>query len=122
MQTFQSFISCVACVRGAEHMSLLQIVGFFSHAIFLWRFTVTEIDRCGRRNNGTVYLGGPALVKAATGEDADEQQLGGGDMHTSKSGVLDHLAENEQDGCLKVRSCRLSQRIWPSSACSCIEG
>ena len=38
------------------------------------------------KGNGTIYLGGPPLVKAATGEDADEQQLGGAAMHTSKSG------------------------------------
>jgi len=47
------------------------------------------------KGNGTVYLGGPPLVKAATGEDAEEQELGGGVMHTSQSGVVDHLAEDE---------------------------
>jgi biotin carboxyl carrier protein/acetyl-CoA carboxylase beta subunit len=57
------------------------------------------------KGNGTVYLGGPALVKAATGEDANEQDLGGGLMHTSKSGVIDHLAEDEADGCRIVRNC-----------------
>jgi len=56
------------------------------------------------KNNGTVYLGGPPLVKAATGEDADEQELGGGVMHTSVSGVVDHLAESEEEGLVKVRS------------------
>lgn len=55
------------------------------------------------KGNGTVYLGGPPLVKAATGEDADEQDLGGGPMHTSVSGVVDHLAENETQGLIKVR-------------------
>jgi len=55
------------------------------------------------KDNGTVYLGGPPLVKAATGEDADEQELGGGIMHTSVSGVVDHLAQSEAEGLLKVR-------------------
>jgi len=47
------------------------------------------------KDNGTVYLGGPPLVKAATGEDADEQSLGGAVMHTTKSGVCDHFAPDE---------------------------
>jgi len=47
------------------------------------------------KDNGTVYLGGPPLVKAATGEDADEQSLGGAVMHTSKSGTCDHFAPDE---------------------------
>mmetsp|Transcript_121125 Transcript_121125/g.386835 ORF Transcript_121125/g.386835 Transcript_121125/m.386835 type:complete len:1004 (-) Transcript_121125:144-3155(-) len=47
------------------------------------------------QGNGTVYLGGPPLVKAATGEDADEQTLGGAVMHTTKSGTCDHMALNE---------------------------
>lgn len=56
------------------------------------------------KGNGTVYLGGPPLVKAATGEDADEQELGGGVMHTSVSGVVDHLASTEEEGLQKVRA------------------
>jgi len=56
------------------------------------------------KGNGTVYLGGPPLVKAATGEDADEQLLGGGAMHTSVSGVVDHLAEDEPQALHMMRS------------------
>lgn len=56
------------------------------------------------KNNGTIYLGGPPLVKAATGEDADEQELGGGAMHTSQSGVADHLAEDEPSALRTVRA------------------
>jgi acetyl-CoA carboxylase carboxyltransferase component len=48
------------------------------------------------RNQGTIYLGGPPLVKAATGEIVTAEELGGGEMHTSVSGVADHLAENDQ--------------------------
>lgn len=47
------------------------------------------------RNQGTIYLGGPPLVKAATGEIVTAEELGGADMHTSISGVADHLAEND---------------------------
>lgn len=47
------------------------------------------------KENGTVYLGGPPLVKAATGEDAEEQSLGGAVMHTTKSGTCDQMAPDE---------------------------
>jgi 3-methylcrotonyl-CoA carboxylase beta subunit len=47
------------------------------------------------RNQGTIFLGGPPLVKAATGEDVSVEDLGGGDVHTRLSGVADHLAEND---------------------------
>lgn len=48
------------------------------------------------RGVGTIYLGGPPLVKAATGEDVTAEELGGGEMHSKISGVTDHLAENEE--------------------------
>ncbi|MDO8931183.1 MAG: carboxyl transferase domain-containing protein [Rhodocyclaceae bacterium] len=47
------------------------------------------------RNQGTIFLGGPPLVKAATGEVVTAEDLGGGDVHTRISGVCDHLAEND---------------------------
>ena len=47
------------------------------------------------RNQGTIFLGGPPLVKAATGEEVTPEELGGADVHTSVSGVADHLAEND---------------------------
>ena len=47
------------------------------------------------RNQGTIFLGGPPLVKAATGEVVSAEDLGGGDVHTRLSGVADHLAEND---------------------------
>jgi 3-methylcrotonyl-CoA carboxylase beta subunit len=49
------------------------------------------------RNQGTIFLAGPPLVKASTGEEVSAEDLGGGDMHTRKSGVADYLAENDQD-------------------------
>jgi 3-methylcrotonyl-CoA carboxylase beta subunit len=47
------------------------------------------------REQGTIFLGGPPLVKAATGEVVSAEDLGGGDVHTRLSGVADHLAEND---------------------------
>jgi 3-methylcrotonyl-CoA carboxylase beta subunit len=47
------------------------------------------------REQGTIFLGGPPLVKAATGEVVDAEALGGADVHTSTSGVADHFAEND---------------------------
>jgi len=47
------------------------------------------------RNQGTIFIGGPPLVKAATGEDVSAEELGGGEVHTTISGVADHLAEND---------------------------
>ncbi|MFV9423726.1 carboxyl transferase domain-containing protein [Microbacterium sp. S1037] len=47
------------------------------------------------RNQGTIFLGGPPLVKAATGEVVTAEDLGGGVVHTRVSGVADHLAEND---------------------------
>ena len=47
------------------------------------------------RNQGTIFLAGPPLVKAATGEIVEPEDLGGGDVHTRLSGVADHLAEND---------------------------
>ena len=48
------------------------------------------------RNQGTIFLGGPPLVKAAIGEVVSAEDLGGGDVHTRLSGVADHLAENDR--------------------------
>ncbi|MBK6365744.1 MAG: methylcrotonoyl-CoA carboxylase [Polaromonas sp.] len=47
------------------------------------------------KNQGTIFLGGPPLVKAATGEVVSSEDLGGGDVHTRLSGVADHLAQND---------------------------
>jgi acetyl-CoA carboxylase carboxyltransferase component len=48
------------------------------------------------RKQGTIFLGGPPLVKAATGEIVSAEDLGGGDVHSRTSGVTDHLAENDE--------------------------
>lgn len=55
------------------------------------------------RNQGTIFLGGPPLVKAATGEVVTPEELGGGDLHSRVSGVTDHLAENDNHALHIVR-------------------
>ncbi|MGQ0722700.1 MAG: carboxyl transferase domain-containing protein [Candidatus Eiseniibacteriota bacterium] len=55
------------------------------------------------KDQGTIFLGGPPLVKAATGEEVTAEELGGGDVHTRISGVADHLAENDADAIDLVR-------------------
>jgi 3-methylcrotonyl-CoA carboxylase beta subunit len=55
------------------------------------------------RNQGTIFLAGPPLVKAATGEVSDAEQLGGGDMHTRTSGVADYLADDDRHALERVR-------------------
>ena len=55
------------------------------------------------KEQGTIFLGGPPLVKAATGEEISAEDLGGGDLHSRKSGVVDHLAENDEHALTIVR-------------------
>ena len=56
------------------------------------------------KQRGTIFLAGPPLVKAATGEEVTAEELGGGDVHTRISGVSDHLAEDDEDALEITRS------------------
>jgi len=56
------------------------------------------------KNQGTIFLGGPPLVKAATGEVVTAEELGGGDVHSRTSGVTDHLADNDEHALEMARS------------------
>ena len=56
------------------------------------------------KNQGTIFLGGPPLVKAAIGEEVSAEDLGGGDVHTRLSGVADHLAENDMHALALARA------------------
>jgi 3-methylcrotonyl-CoA carboxylase beta subunit len=56
------------------------------------------------REQGTIFLGGPPLVRAATGEVVTAEELGGGEMHSATSGVTDHLAEDDRHALEIVRS------------------
>ncbi len=55
------------------------------------------------KDNGTIFLGGPPLVKAATGEDVTAEELGGAAVHSYTSGVTDHFAEDDEQALLKAR-------------------
>ena len=67
------------------------------------------------RNQGTIFLGGPPLVKAATGEVVTAEDLGGGDVHARTSGVVDHLAEDDAHALGIVRSIIGTLREEPAS-------
>ncbi len=56
------------------------------------------------KGTGTIFLGGPPLVKAATGEEVTAEELGGADVHTRRSGVADHFAEDDDHAIEIVRS------------------
>jgi acetyl-CoA carboxylase carboxyltransferase component len=60
------------------------------------------------RGNGTIFLGGPPLVKASTGEDVSAEELGGADLHCTRSGVTDHLAESEEEALELARAAALT--------------
>ena len=64
------------------------------------------------KNQGTIFIGGPPLVKAATGEEVTAEELGGAFVHTEISGVADHLAEDEIDA---IRICRNILELIPKS-------
>ena len=63
------------------------------------------------KNQGTIFLGGPPLVKAATGEVVTAEDLGGGDVHTRLSGVADHLAQNDVHALALARQCVKSLNV-----------
>lgn len=71
------------------------------------------------RNQGRIFLAGPPLVRAATGEEVDEETLGGGDMHARESGVVDYLVSSDEEGLQRGRECiadlggeTLSEGVW----------
>ncbi|MBY0501772.1 MAG: methylcrotonoyl-CoA carboxylase [Alphaproteobacteria bacterium] len=70
------------------------------------------------RNQGTIFLGGPPLVKAAIGEEVSAEELGGAEVHTQISGVADYLAENDLDALRITREIMSNlNRQQPSSLC-----
>nr|WP_318244640.1 carboxyl transferase domain-containing protein [Oerskovia merdavium] len=66
------------------------------------------------RNQGTIFLGGPPLVKAAIGEVVTAEELGGGEMHARRSGVTDHLADDDEHALAIVR--RIVSTLPPDPA------
>ncbi|WAW86868.1 methylcrotonoyl-CoA carboxylase [Xanthomonas citri pv. malvacearum] len=69
------------------------------------------------REQGTIFLGGPPLVKAATGEEVSAEDLGGADVHTRISGVADHFADNDLQALARVRAI-IAQLNWHKPAAS----
>ncbi len=65
------------------------------------------------KGNGTIFLAGPPLVKAATGEEVSAEDLGGADVHTRESGVADHFAKNEEEALRMVRNVVENLNIEP---------
>ena len=70
------------------------------------------------KGTGAIYLAGPPLVKAATGETVDSESLGGADVHTRVSGVADHFAENDREALLIVR--KIISHLGGESSGECI--
>ena len=69
------------------------------------------------KGTGTIFLGGPPLVKAATGEEVNAQDLGGADVHTQLSGVADYLADNDDHAiqlCRTIVSTLNSTKVFPA--------
>ena len=83
-------ISQIACVMGSCTAGGAYVPAMSDESIIV-------------RNQGTIFLAGPPLVKAATGEEISAEDLGGGDLHARKSGVVDHLAENDAHALTIVR-------------------
>jgi len=73
------------------------------------------------QNQGHIFLAGPPLVKAATGEVIDEETLGGGMMHSSESGVTDHLARDDEHAIAIARDIvgDLGTAGWVEAVVSC---
>jgi len=83
-------ISQIACVMGSCTAGGAYVPAMSDETVIV-------------RNQGTIFLGGPPLVKAATGEVVSAEDLGGGDVHTRLSGVADHLADNDAHALALVR-------------------
>jgi 3-methylcrotonyl-CoA carboxylase beta subunit len=83
-------ISQVACVMGSCTAGGAYVPAMSDESVIV-------------RGQGTIFLAGPPLVKAATGEEISAEDLGGGDLHARKSGVVDHLAENDEHALTIVR-------------------
>ncbi|KAI6178011.1 3-methylcrotonyl-CoA carboxylase 2 [Aphelenchoides besseyi] len=66
------------------------------------------------RGNGTVFLGGPPLVKAATGEEISAEDLGGADLHCSESGVTDYYAQHDQHALVQARAVIAGLNVHPA--------
>ncbi|MTV24329.1 acyl-CoA carboxylase subunit beta [Nitriliruptoraceae bacterium ZYF776] len=83
-------IPTISVVFGSSTAGGAYVPGMSDHAVLI-------------RERSKVFLGGPPLVKMATGEDADEEELGGAEMHARTSGLGDYLADDEVDAIRRTR-------------------
>lgn len=91
-------VPTIALVFGNSTAGGAYVPGMCDHAVL--------VD-----GQAKVFLGGPPLVKMATGEDADDEQLGGADMHARVSGLADHFAVDELD-CIRIGRQILAETNW----------
>lgn len=96
-------IAQIAVVHGSCTAGGAYVPAMSDHAVIV-------------RNQGRVFLGGPPLVKAATGEEVDAETLGGADLHCRRSGVTDYYAENDLHALAFAR--RAVARLRPRPAAS----
>lgn len=83
-------IPVVSLIHGSSAAGGAYLPGLSDHVIMV-------------RRQSHAYLAGPALLRAATGEEASDEELGGADMHASVSGLADHVADNDLDGIALLR-------------------
>ncbi len=89
----------IACVMGSCTAGGAYVPAMCDEAIIV-------------KGNGTIFLGGPPLVKAATGEEVTSEELGGAEVHTSISGVADSIAEDDEEALEMVR--KIVESLGPS--------
>ena len=83
-------IAQIACVMGSSTAGGAYVPAMSDETVIV-------------AEQGTIFLGGPPLVKAATGEEVTAEELGGGELHTTVSGVADHLADDDEHALRIVR-------------------
>ena len=95
--------------RIFRHQALMSADGIFQLAVVLGSCTAggayipAMADECIMTQGATIFLAGPPLVEAATGEQTDAETLGGAKMHSQQSGLADHYAKNEREALTKAR-------------------
>jgi 3-methylcrotonyl-CoA carboxylase beta subunit len=99
-------IAQIACVMGSCTAGGAYVPAMSDETVI--------VRGAGEESQGTIFLGGPPLVKAATGEIVTAEDLGGGDLHSRKSGVTDHLARDDRDALAIVR--RIVATLGPRTA------
>lgn len=83
-------IPVVSLIHGSSAAGGAYLPGLSDHVIMV-------------RQQAHAYLAGPSLLRAATGEEASDEELGGADMHASVSGLADHVADNDLDGIARLK-------------------